>query len=388
MRKANVYVILRNDDPCALSDVDHERRVLELFERYGVPHVAAVIPRVVSDPHDDRTADPHPLHTNPAMVDLLKTYQARGLLEIAQHGETHQTNRYRPSRHEVGDQPGYDGIAGPWLAFNPAHPEGYSEFNGLPIAEQREKIVNGKAYLEDLFGITLKTFIFPWNAYNDDCLRLLRDAGFEYVPGGDEEHRVPGMLVLGCCTWNIEDQTKLVEDALDQGIPALVHLSFHSWMLKEPDLRKLEDFLERFTRREAIAFITPSQIAEIPHHVARYVWLRWWLHRLRAAVNRHVRTIHTGDPRYYLFSVGHYLRQIYFHAIACLILKTLGLTKMLLTLSIVTVVLLFIWMRSMSPAAVLPVVSTLALVATLYLLGKTAMLRSMRCRQHQAEANG
>ena len=34
-----IFIIFRNDDLCALSDPVRERRILEIFEKYGIPQV-------------------------------------------------------------------------------------------------------------------------------------------------------------------------------------------------------------------------------------------------------------------------------------------------------------------------------------------------------------
>ena len=186
MRARRVHVILRNDDPGALSDAEYEARWMSLFARHGVPHVAAVVPHVVDDPHDERCERYHLLHENAAMVDLLRRQHAAGMLEIAQHGYTHRTNLTRPSAASArGGGPPFKGIAGPWLPMQPAHADGYSEFAGLPYPEQHDRIVRGKAYLEDLLSLELRTFIFPWNTADAASLRAVRKAGFNCVLGGE-----------------------------------------------------------------------------------------------------------------------------------------------------------------------------------------------------------
>lgn len=389
MNTRNVYIVLRNDDPCALSNVHHERRLLSLLGTYGVPHVAAVIPQVVSDPHNDLQAEPHPLDGNPAMVSLLKEYQAKGLLEIAQHGDTHQTNRLRPSANHDRDSPqAFSGLAGPWLPFSPTHPGGYSEFDGLPVSEQREKVFGGKRYLEDTLGIKLKTFIFPWNTYDKSSLQAVKEAGFDCVMGGDDVDHVPGLLVVGCCRWGVDEFVGIVESALAQGIPALIHLSFHSWMLGDEEFGHLEALLDKFGNHEAVRFITPSQIAQIPYRVPRYIWLRTVSHRLTDAVYKHVRTFYPTDPGYYLFSVPFYLQRIQFYGTACLVLKTLGLSKMLVLLTLVVAALACLMISTFSREAILPLVSCILLLGTLLLWFKTAVLLAMRRRQHRLERTG
>ncbi len=391
MSKRLVYIILRNDDPCALSDVSHERRLLSLLEQHGVPHVAAVIPRVVDDPHDERDAGakPHPLEENPDMVALLKEYRAKGLLEIAQHGDTHQTNPFRPSAtHDRDPQRAFAGIANPWLPFDPAHPDGYSEFAGLPAAEQREKILGGKAYLEKLLGTEISTFIFPWNTYDKQSLKVLREAGFDCALVGDEAYPMPGLLVVGCCSWGVDEFIGIVESALAQGIPALVHLSFHSWMLGDEEFAHLQSLLNKFADHEAVRFILPSQVPELPYRVSAFIWLRTISSRLTTAVYKHVRTFYPTDPGCYLFSVPFYLQRIQFYGTACLVLKTLGLSKMLALLTVVAAGMAYLLVSTFTREAVLPLLSGIVLLITLLLWQKAAVLMAMRRRQRRLERIG
>ncbi|MCK5711884.1 MAG: DUF2334 domain-containing protein, partial [Hyphomicrobiaceae bacterium] len=81
-----IYCLLRNDDPCALSDPARERKILEIFEKHGVPQVWAVIPRTTEDPQNSSLNKYHWLEENTEMVSLIREYQVKGLIEVAQHG--------------------------------------------------------------------------------------------------------------------------------------------------------------------------------------------------------------------------------------------------------------------------------------------------------------
>lgn len=87
-----VYLLFRNDDLCALSQPEKERSVFRLFEKYSIPQVIGVIPKVTEDQHDCLNQSFHPLSENQEIVSLIKEYHSKGLIEIAQHGLTHRTN--------------------------------------------------------------------------------------------------------------------------------------------------------------------------------------------------------------------------------------------------------------------------------------------------------
>ena len=125
-----INILFRNDDPCALSDAAHERRYLDIFAKYGIPQVVSVIPFMSEDIHNYRQTRFHALSENQAMVELLKEYMPKGLIEVAQHGTTHQTNSLHPGRESVNPDDSYQGLGFKWLPFAPIYPEkGYSEFN-------------------------------------------------------------------------------------------------------------------------------------------------------------------------------------------------------------------------------------------------------------------
>lgn len=382
-----VYIILRNDDPCALSDVSQERRLLSLFENFGVPLVAGVVPRMVTDPHDARAEECHPLHLNASMVSLLKEYRARGVLEIAQHGDAHRTSPLRPTA--PGDRASPDafpGMAGPWLPFRPAHPEGYSEFNGLSVAEQRAKILAGKEYLEKLLAVRLETFIFPWNSYSRDSLKILRDAGFRYVLAGEEDElHVSGLLTIACCSWGVDEFMGFVEDALAQEAPALVHLSFHSWMLTDDDFAHLDALLARFAAHEEVSFIGPSRIPSLPYDVASTVRRRLRARRLALQVSRHLRTRHLEEHEFYVFRPWHYHRQILRLAPTSFVFGTLGLSRMLAVSGAITLVCAYLLMRTADPWTFPSLLAGpgLAVGGAVFLF--TLRLFVTRVKQHRAE---
>jgi predicted deacetylase len=161
-----IVVVFRNDDPSALSDVTHERRLFEVFEHWNVPQTIGVIPNVTrGDRHSRHDAECAPLASNPAMIDLLVKHCAKTGAEIALHGFTHQTNRFSiPSRRF------------------------YFEFARLPLAEQEGLLREGAQMIEQATGARPRTFIPPWNRLDANTVAACENAGFTalsthvYVP--------------------------------------------------------------------------------------------------------------------------------------------------------------------------------------------------------------
>ena len=76
-REKKIYVIVRNDDICALSDPVKERKIMELFESYNIPQIISVIPHVAEDINNAYLNKYYALEKNSKIVSLLKEYLAK-----------------------------------------------------------------------------------------------------------------------------------------------------------------------------------------------------------------------------------------------------------------------------------------------------------------------
>ncbi len=164
-RSARIIVAFRNDDPSALSDAAHERRLFEVFEHWGVPQTIGVVPNITRGDVRARGGGRAPLDSNPAMVELLVQHCAKAGSEIALHGFTHETNHFSiPSR------------------------KFYFEFARLPLAEQERLLREGVQMIEETTGVRPRTFIPPWNRLDANTVTACENTGFKvlsthmYVP--------------------------------------------------------------------------------------------------------------------------------------------------------------------------------------------------------------
>lgn len=146
-----VTVVFRYDDPSARTSTEMETKLIGVFRRFNMCCTFAVVPCVCAgDSHDPGPQEYLPLPEEKAQ--LFASAVREGVLEIAQHGCSHQTN----------------GLQG----------ENYSEFAGLGYEEQLEKIQRGKQFLEGELGLSITTFVPPWNRYDANTLKALEKAGF------------------------------------------------------------------------------------------------------------------------------------------------------------------------------------------------------------------
>ncbi len=321
--KNKTYIIVRNDDPGALSDPVKDRRVLEIFKRYQVPQVLAVIPRNVDDPHVWHSGSYHPLNENGDEVALLQEYLEKGLVEIAQHGFTHQTNRLRPSiKDELNDKRYFPGIDRKWTYYQPEHPQGYSEFSGLPYDEQEEKVRRGKGLMSKVFRREFESFIFPWNSYDKASLRSVKNNGYKYVPAQDDVYVNTGICVIGCCFWDweMDEFRRALSEAQTRGKPVLFQFAYHSCFISEETLEEIDSFLQEYSAKENIVFITPKQIPDSIPWAPVIIRLRSFMRMLERRIGSYTDE-QIGARKYYINDAGYYLGRIIRYLAALFILK-------------------------------------------------------------------
>ena len=166
-------LILRFDDYCALSDTAVERKFLEIVAACGGKAIMSVVPFVADTEWELR--GPIPLCPLPQeKANLLKDFVPRHA-EIALHGYSHQTVTRWSNLLEFGDR--------------------------VTRRRQVERLRDGKAFLEDLFGVRVDTFVPPWNEYGLTTLEALEEAGLKILAGHLTLGPASGKLALvpACC---------------------------------------------------------------------------------------------------------------------------------------------------------------------------------------------
>ena len=270
-----INILFRNDDPCALSDPAHERRYLDIFAKYGIPQVVSVIPFMSEDIHNYRQTRFHQLSENQAMVELLQEFMSKDLIEVAQHGTTHQTNHFHPGREPVASDATYQGLGRNWMLSAPIYPEkGYSEFNGLDRDFVRTELKRGRDHLEGALQTKIETFVFPWGTMDLNASVALKEEGYQTAlcGGGKPYYFVKDLMVLHNAREDIFDFAREFNSVNLKG-PTLYHVVFHSWMFKEPDFEKLDILLSRLANDDRVRFLTAKELRQWPtsFHVARLV---------------------------------------------------------------------------------------------------------------------
>jgi peptidoglycan/xylan/chitin deacetylase (PgdA/CDA1 family) len=69
-----------------------------------------------------------------------------------------------------------------WLSLGfeiGAHTLTHARLTSIPIAAAKDEIAGSKKKLEDLFGIPVKHFAYPYGNYSEAIVDLVKEAGFE-----------------------------------------------------------------------------------------------------------------------------------------------------------------------------------------------------------------
>lgn len=241
-----IVVVFRNDDPSAISDVEHERRVCAMFERFGVPQTIGVIPNVALGAHrDPHAVGERALQTNPEMVALLRRHCDAVGSELALHGFTHRTSPIsQPARRE------------------------YFEFRDEESFAQGRKLARGLDMIEDALGVRPTTFIPPWNRMDGATVAACEQTGLSIVSAGPFAPVTTKVASLGtdCDLFNFPVFFEQAQ-ATDQRV--FLRILFHSCTTRTPmELAALERALELASAPQCRVMTVAQAVREFPAEVA------------------------------------------------------------------------------------------------------------------------
>jgi peptidoglycan/xylan/chitin deacetylase (PgdA/CDA1 family) len=195
-----INVVFRYDDYAANSATKAELKILETFQGYGFPITFGVIPfKVTGDVEDPSPRELIPLDS--VKGEILKAGSEAGILEISMHGYSHQTNSA----------------------------DHLSEFANLAYHEQLRRLAAGRAYLEQLTGAPVKTFLPPWNTYDRHTISALEETGFSILSANKKGLAVEGpalqYMPISCELTELKDAVRAARRSSDDQplIVALLH---------------------------------------------------------------------------------------------------------------------------------------------------------------------
>jgi hypothetical protein len=148
-----VRVLLRYDDYTKTSSFVLEQQLFRGLSRMSVPVLIGAVP-FPGAPYPDISATSvgKKADLGPEKVALLRELAAKGHAEVALHGYSHRNNAAAGQRN--------------------------SEFAGLPLEQQRQLLTLGKTAFEAALDLPVRTFIPPFNAYDDSTVLALERTGF------------------------------------------------------------------------------------------------------------------------------------------------------------------------------------------------------------------
>ncbi|MDD2465995.1 MAG: DUF2334 domain-containing protein [Desulfobulbus sp.] len=154
------YVVFRYDDFAAdLPEVRQqdpgrqeiwaaEKRMDAVFRKYAAPYHLAIIP----NRYDDNRKMYIPFTGDPEKIDLVKRGLADNLIEVSQHGYSHELHT----------------------------PDGFraAEFRQRTLQQQQRDLLAGKKILEQALSVEISIFVPPWNGWDEITGNILTGAGF------------------------------------------------------------------------------------------------------------------------------------------------------------------------------------------------------------------
>ena len=149
-------IAVRMDDISPGMDMEKFNRFYRVLKKYGIMPLLGVVPD-----NQDAGLDVCPSLGETDFFESVKKWQMEGCV-IAMHGYSHV----------------YSTSEGGLFPLN--H---FSEFAGLPIEEQRKKILSGKQIFEK-YGISTDIFMAPGHSYDRNTLTVLKECGFNCITDG------------------------------------------------------------------------------------------------------------------------------------------------------------------------------------------------------------
>jgi len=328
---ACIFVIFRNDDLSALSDFKTEERILKIFEKYNFPQTFGVIPNRGIAELNQKAADQYkPLIENPDIVELLRKYQKKGLIEIALHGYAHQ-------RDSKGIKETVNQLEIKFFPILTKNKDILGEFKGLSYEEQLNKIKSGKDMLEKWLDIPIITFIAPSNAHDGNTLKAAQDAGIKIFSSVfnnssyNNFNNYPNMLltdVLSDVSLSFGNVKKNLLAAYayikKNNFPVVISVYYHSLILKERDLVALEDTLRTLAQAPNVRVMTLSGIYSEDPGLLQKIYQSKWQYNINQKTKKINRVLNffrmkkysmsgfdVTDPQYYK-KLSNYLNAVNF----------------------------------------------------------------------------
>ncbi len=204
-----IDVVIRFDDYCSGMATDSVLRFFLLFEQRSIPITFAVIPFEGPFAPPPGQPDAKPLTEEKAWI--LKRMLSAGNFEVAQHGFSHEDNTTETPKHS-------------------------SEFRGLTLEQQMQRIKRGKELLESRLGIQVQSFVPPWNTFDENTIVALKRCGLCILSAGKSDPELQSSYsipVIGCGAGVATLRKRVEEEQKDLDHHPVITALFHIYEIKD-----------------------------------------------------------------------------------------------------------------------------------------------------------
>lgn len=236
-----ITVVFRFDDYSAISDTELELKILDIFRKNNAAITYGVIPYANTGELQDKSLPREtPLSKEKAL--LIRAARDEGTLEIGMHGYNHKS---------LGKDRG--------------------EFIGVDYQTQFNHLAKGKQLIEELIGGKIRTFIPPWNKYDQNTLTALDRLDFEILSASITAPR--GLdhddLTIIPFTCHLRDFKNAFANAEASSNPhLLIVVLFHAYDFLESDrmlghmtIPEFADIVQELAGNDRVTLMTLEQAA-------------------------------------------------------------------------------------------------------------------------------
>ena len=231
---ANLIMRFKDGKPKALTlsyddGVEQDEKLISIVEKYGLKGTFNINSGCF--PADDIEYAPGTIHRRMPLKKLMEVY-SKSSWEIAAHAYTH------------------------------------ASLVGLPANVATDEIIHDRKELEKIFNTVIRGFAYPYGAYDDKCVDILRNCGICYARTVHSTHdfHVPQdwLRLPATCHHNDPELMKLAERFISTekcGYPMLFYLWGHSYEFEaQNNWEVIEDFAKTVSGIDDIWYATNIEI--------------------------------------------------------------------------------------------------------------------------------
>lgn len=161
-----------------------------------------------------------------------------------------------------------------------AHAYTHAALTGLPGNLATEEVLRDRRTLEEIFGTVIRGFAYPYGAYDDKSVEILKNCGMAYARTVNSTHDfyIPQdwLRLPATCHHNDPELMKLAErftETKGRWHPMLFYLWGHSYEFEaQNNWKVLEDFAGAVSGREDIWYATNIEIYDYCEAFGRLIF--------------------------------------------------------------------------------------------------------------------